>query len=91
MLRVCVVIASRCLIQLRLRVALAPQDVTAVRGIEFEDFMLKRELLMGIFEKVRCPLYVLVLLVVFVEGLLFHLFRPLFVHSFNSRLALAGL
>ena len=53
MLRVCVVIASRCLIQLRLRVALAPQDVTAVRGIEFEDFMLKRELLMGIFEKVR--------------------------------------
>jgi ATP-dependent RNA helicase DDX6/DHH1 len=27
------------------------QDVTATKGSEFEDFVLKRELLMGIFEK----------------------------------------
>ena len=32
-------------------VALAPQDVTATKGNEFEDYFLKRELLMGIFEK----------------------------------------
>ena len=29
------------------------EDVTKTRGNEFEDFYLKRELLMGIFEKVR--------------------------------------
>lgn len=28
-----------------------PQDVTATKGHEFEDYYLKRELLMGIFEK----------------------------------------
>lgn len=27
------------------------QDVTATKGNEFEDYLLKRELLMGIFEK----------------------------------------
>ena len=27
------------------------QDVTATKGHEFEDYCLKRELLMGIFEK----------------------------------------
>ena len=27
------------------------KDVTATKGAEFEDFCLKRELLMGIFEK----------------------------------------
>ena len=29
----------------------SPQDVTATKGNEFEDYCLKRELLMGIFEK----------------------------------------
>ena len=29
------------------------EDVTKTKGNEFEDFYLKRELLMGIFEKVR--------------------------------------
>jgi len=29
------------------------QDVTATKGHEFEDYFLKRELLMGIYEKVR--------------------------------------
>ena len=29
-----------------------PQDVTRTKGNEFEDYFLKRELLMGIFEKV---------------------------------------
>ena len=29
----------------------SPQDVTQTKGREFEDFFLKRELLMGIFEK----------------------------------------
>ncbi len=29
------------------------QDVTRTKGNEFEDYFLKRELLMGIFEKVR--------------------------------------
>jgi ATP-dependent RNA helicase DDX6/DHH1 len=28
-----------------------PQDVTATKGNEFEDYFLKRELLMGIYEK----------------------------------------
>ncbi len=31
----------------------AGQDVTRTKGNEFEDYFLKRELLMGIFEKVR--------------------------------------
>lgn len=30
---------------------LSPQDVTDTKGNEFEEFCLKRELLMGIFEK----------------------------------------
>jgi len=30
---------------------LSPQDVTATKGHEFEDYYLKKELLMGIFEK----------------------------------------
>lgn len=29
----------------------SPQDVTATKGNEFEDYFLKRELLMGIYEK----------------------------------------
>ena len=32
-------------------IALCQQDVTDTRGNEFEEFCLKRELLMGIFEK----------------------------------------
>ena len=32
-------------------VAMVDQDVTATKGNEFEDYFLKRELLMGIYEK----------------------------------------
>ena len=33
------------------RAGCAAQDVTATKGNEFEDYFLKRELLMGIYEK----------------------------------------
>ena len=45
----------RCLSLFGLEVQQSPllsfQDVTATKGNEFEDYLLKRELLMGIFEK----------------------------------------
>ncbi len=33
---------------------MAVQDVTRTKGNDFEDYFLKRELLIGIYEKVRC-------------------------------------
>lgn len=45
----CVMLLA-CAVKVANRSFLSPQDVTATKGNEFEDYCLKRELLMGIFE-----------------------------------------
>lgn len=48
---ICLNLAFQLNIIWELTLAFFPQDVTDTRGNEFEEFCLKRELLMGIFEK----------------------------------------